>query len=432
MGLARTLIYLNQLQKNQWRPLDELHQIQRKKMKHIVDYAYRHVQFYKELFKKAGIHPSDIKNQSDLNKIPLISKEDIKRNFPDKIISNEYNYLKCKIWDTSGSTGLPLRIVYDWKANDFARAVLLRSYFNIGLRYFDRWCYVAPDEFRKDKERGYFITEKIGFISPYYISVFHSIEKKIELLKKFKPRILESLATDLYLIARYIKEKDIKNITPDITVSNGELLDDYMRKYITNVFGVDHFDVYGCMELRRIAWECPKHEGYHIDIDSMVVQFLDDNGEEVSAGEKGRIVLTGLFNHAMPLIRYDIGDIGIPSNHRCSCGRGLPMMKIIQGKLMDFIVTSEGQLLSPHIFKRVLMEIEGIELFKLIQLTKEKIKILIVKNNKYTNENNVKILKIFKRLLGENVLVDIQFVDEIKRRGRKYKVIESRLNLTKF
>jgi len=431
MSMIRELIYLHQARKNQWKSLDELRQIQKKKMRNIVEYAYHHVPFYKDHFKKANVHPSDIIESRDLNKIPLVSKDDLKNNFPDKIISTDYDYRRCKIWDTSGSTGLPLKIAYDWKANDFARAIILRSYFSLGLRYFDKWCYIAPDDFKDDKGKGYFITERMGFICPYYISVFNSIEKKIELLKKFKPRILESLATDLFIIARYIKENDVKGINPDFTVSNGELLDDYMRKYITSVFGVDHFDVYGCMELRRNAWECPYHEGYHIDIDSIVMQFIDDGGD-VSAGEKGKIVFTGLFNHAMPLIRYDIGDIGAPSDHMCSCGRGLPMMEILEGKLMDFIVTADNQLLSPHIFKRILMDTSGIELFKLIQLTKEKIRILVVKNNEYNAENSLKISKSFKKLLGDDVTVDIQFVDEIKRKGRKYKVIESKLTAAKF
>jgi len=432
MRLIRELVYLHKLKKNQWKKYDELINNQNKKIRYMVDYAYNHVPFYKELFKKENIHPTDIKNAKDLNKIPLVSKEDLKNNFPDKIMSNEFDYKRCKIWDTSGSTGIPLKIAYEKKADDFARAVLLRSYFSLGLKYFDKWCYIAPDEFKDEKEKGYFFTEKIGFISPYYISIFLPIEKKIELLKKFKPRILESLATDLYLIARYIKENNIKGINPEITISNGELLDDYMRNYIKNVFNVDHFDVYGCMELRRNAWECQYHEGYHIDIDSIVMQFIKDE-EDVSPGEKGNIVFTGLFNYAMPLIRYDIGDVGIPSSHMCSCGRGLPMMEILKGKLMDFILTTDGKLLSPHIFKRILMETDGIELFKLVQLNKDKIKILIVKNERYLlNQASNNISSLLKQLLGQDISVEIEFVDEIKRQGRKYKVIESKLNTIKL
>ncbi|MCK4364539.1 MAG: phenylacetate--CoA ligase family protein [Thermoplasmatales archaeon] len=431
MGLFRQLYYLHKVRKNQWKSIDELRKIQNKKLRKIVDYAYSHVPFYHDLFKKVKIHPSDVKYVSNLNKIPIVTKQDLKDNFPEKIISNEFDHNKLKIWDTSGSTGLPLKIAYDKKADDFVKAVLLRSYFSIGVRYFDRWCYVSPPEFEKEKGRRYAITQKSRFISPYYIPLYEPIEKKIELLKKFNPRVLESQATDLFLIARYIQENDVKGINPEITVSNGELLDDYMRKYITDVFGVDHFDVYGCMELRRNAWECPQHEGYHMDIDSVVMQFIKDN-EEVSAGQEGKITFTGLFNYAMPIIRYDIGDVGVPSKEMCSCGRGLPLMKILEGKLMDFLKTTDGRLLSPHLAKGFLLFVQGVNMFKVIQESKEKVKILIVKNIDYKEETNVTIEKTFKKMLGEDVVVDIEFVDKLKREGRKYKVIESKVTTAKL
>jgi len=108
------------------------------------------------------------------------------------------------------------------------------------------------------------------------------------------------------------------------------------------------------------------------------------------------------------------------------------MMEILEGKLMDFILTTEDQLVSPYVFKRILMSASGIELFKLIQLTKDKIKILVVKNDEYGEKDNIKISKSLKQVLGNDISIDIQFVDEIKRQGRKYKVIESKLNVVKF
>jgi len=426
MSLIRSLNYLRRVKKNQWTNIQELKKIQEKKLRSIVYYAYKNVRFYKHRFKLAGIHPYDIKTIKDLKKMPLTKKEDIRKNFPDNIVSIEYDYKKCKTWETSGSTGIPIKTVYDSKADDFAKAILIRSYLGNGLKYFDRWCVIGSPDYRREKIRGYNFYQKIGFLSPLYISVFDSIERKIDILSRFKPRLIDSLPTDLYLITKYLEENNIKNIKPEIITTNGEILDGYIRKYINDFFNVEISDLVGCFELRRTSWECPYHEGYHIDIDSIVMEFLRDN-EDVSPGEEGKIVYTGLYNHAMPLIRYDIEDIGIPSDHFCSCGRGLPMMKSIEGKSLDFLVTTDDKLVSPHVPKELLMRIPGIYMFKLIQFSKYKVKILIVKGIKYTAKSTQEINNILKEILGEDVKVDIEFVESIQRNSRKYKVIECKI-----
>ena len=424
MSLIRQLYYLSSVQLEQWKKYSVLIKLQNTKLRKIINYAYHNVPFYKKHLKKANIHPSDIKDVRDLNKIPLISKEDIRNNFPNNIISKKIDSSKCWIWDTSGSTGMPLKIVFDKKSDDFANAIIIRSYIGNGLRFFDRWCIVGFPEYYEHHSKYFGSPWKIPYFHPEYISVFSSIEEKINLLKKYNPRILDCCTTDLFLIAKYIKENDVKGINPEVITSNGEFLDDYTRKYISEIFGKKISDVCGCFELRRTVWECPFHEGYHIDIDSVVMQFIKD-GEEVAAGEEGRIVYTGLHNYAMPIIRYDIGDWGIPLKELCSCGRGLPLMKLIEGKLMDFLVTNDGELVSPHIAKRILTHLPGIKIFKIIQSSKKNIQILIVKNSNYKDKYNIDIRNRFKELLGSDIKVDLKPLDEIKRDIRKYKVIES-------
>jgi len=425
MGLVRTKYYLKKANSNQWRDYDYLLSLQLKRLKKLVKFAYHNVTFYHNHFKKANVHPSDINSLSDLNKIPLVTKKDIYENYPKNIVKIKTNLKKCIIWETSGSTGIPLKIAYDSKADDFANAIILRSYLGNGLKKFDKWCVIAPPEFRTKKRKSFLLLQKLKLNSPFYISDFNKVEKKVEILKDFNPRVLDCPSTDLFLIAKYIKENDVKGIKPEIVTTNAEILDKNMRKYINEVFKVELSDVYGCMELRRTAWECPKHEGYHMDIDSVITQFLKD-GEEVSFGERGKIVFTGLFNYTMPIIRYDIGDMGIPSDHTCSCGRSLPMMKIMEGKILDFLISTKGELVSPHIPKGYLLFVPGVKMFKLTQYSKYKLKLKLVKSKNYKIETNKKIENTLKSYLGDEISIDIEFVDKIKRDSRKYKVIESK------
>jgi len=427
LSSVRKTYHLIQANKNQWKTYDEIKKIQIKKLKKIIYHAYHNVSFYHDLFKKNKLLPSDIKTIDDLNKIPIVSKEDICTNYPKNVIAKNVNFSTCKIWQTSGSTGLPMKTAYDQKADDFAKAIILRSYIANGLKYFDKWCVLGPREYVLEKPKSFFIIQKIGLLSPQYVSIFDSMDKKISMIKRFNPRFLDSLSTDLFLLAKYIEENDIKGINPELVTTNGEILTDAMRRYINKVFNVELSDLYGCYEFRRTAWECPNHEGYHIDVDSVITQFIKDN-KEASSGEQGKIIFTGLYNYAMPLIRYDIGDIGIPSDIKCSCGRGLPLMKVIEGKMMDFLIAPDGTMISPYIVKISITEtVPGIRLCRIIQYSKEKIKMLIVRDKEYTDRSTIHIQKIFEKFLGKEIDISIEFVEKIERKGRKYKFLESKI-----
>jgi len=372
LSFVRKTYHLIQANKNQWKTYDELRNIQIKKLKKIIHHAYHNVSFYHDLFKKNNLLPSDIKTIDDLNKIPIVSKEDICANYPKNVIAKNVNFSKT---------------AYDQKADDFAKAIISRSYIENGLKYFDRWCVLGPPDYILEKPRSFFITQKMGFLSPFYVSIFDDMDKKISMIKRFNPRVLDSLSTDLFLLAKYIEEHDIEGINPEVVTTNGEILTDAMRKYINRVFNVELSDLYGCYEFRR----------------------------------------------TMPLIRYNIGDAGIPSDIKCSCGRGLPLMKILEGKLMDFLVAPDGTMISPYTVKiNITGTVPGIQLCRIIQYSKENIKMLIVKNKEYTDGSTILIKNIFEKFLGNEVNVSIEFVEEIERVGRKYKFLESKIASAKI
>ena len=181
----------------------------------------------------------------------------------------------------------------------------------------------------------------------------------------------------LRLLAEAVKKNYIQDINPKVVFGTSELLDPETRKYINSVFDVEMIDHFGCVELNRTAWECSEHAGYHIDVDAVIMEFIE-NGENVSSGERGEIVYTGLYNYAMPLIRYRIGDIGIPSDESCPCGRGLPLMKLIEGRSDSFMQVPDGRIFSPIIWTLIIRKIPGVGQLKAIQEKIDLIRILVV------------------------------------------------------
>jgi phenylacetate-CoA ligase len=190
------------------------------------------------------------------------------------------------------------------------------------------------------------------------------------------------------------------------------------RDKIESVFKVPVYDQYSCIEFGRVAWECRRREGYHMDADNMIVQFLDDAGDEVGAGELGRIVCTSLFNYAMPLIRYSMGDFGVPSSESCGCGINLPMIKSIEGRRDSIIILPDGRRLSPRVLAstfRWFKHFEDVKQFQIIQKRKDLIKILV--NVRTINPSfEGELISHFQKTLDitdDFVHFDVEFVDDI-------------------
>ena len=341
MSNLRKAWNLYNLMKSQWKPYEELRELQDRKLRAIIKYAYENVPLYHQKFDSAEIQPEDIKTVDDLPKLPITTKQEVRDNFPDKIVARGIDIKKCWLSHTSGSTGIPLTVAYDEEAEDYEKAVALRPNLSCGQRLFDKWIgFTDPRHIGKKK---WF--QRFGLFNPVEFSLFEEIEKQISVLKERGPDILEGYPSHIYLLAKRINQEGIE-IRPRIVFTTAELLEAQTREYIQSTFNAVVYDQFGGVELGRTAWECPAHSGYHIDVEAVVMEFVKDR-KQVLPGESGEIIYTSLYNYAMPLIRYAVGDVGVPSHEKCPCGRGLPLMKVIEGRRDDFLVRSNGTIVSP-------------------------------------------------------------------------------------
>ncbi|WP_440953860.1 phenylacetate--CoA ligase family protein [Methanosarcina sp. Mfa9] len=410
MSSLNKLRLLHQAQKNQWLKPSELEELQTKKLRSIVKHAYENTEFYHKKFKAAGIHPDDIRTLNDLSKIPFTTKEELRQQTLESRVSRGLDLSQCHVTETSGSTGIPLKIVYDEAADDFSKAINLRSHTENGLKLRSRWA-VFGDPHHYQKPRWF---QKLRIFNPIQISVFEPIEKQIDTLSKFKPEVLDGYTSSIRLLAEAVEKNDIKDINPKVVFGTSELLDPDTRKYINSVFDVEMIDHFGCVELNRTAWECGEHAGYHIDVDAVVMEFISD-GEAADPGERGEIVYTGLYNYAMPLIRYSIEDVGVPSDEVCPCGRGLPLMKLIEGRSDSFMQIPDGRIFSPIIWTLIMRQIPGVGQFKAIQERKDLIRVLVVRDQAFTEAAAGQIVHDVQEVMGEGIHVDVEVVEEIQK-----------------
>lgn len=396
--------------------------MQLKALRGILKYAYENVAFYHHRFNVAKIKPGDIQSLEDLRRIPILTKREVQRNF-NSLVSRNALMEKCIKETTSGTTGTPLTFIAEKRASDITSANKLRHQVENGSRLFrDKYVLLLPAR-GFSRKRTYLggVLMRLGFLRRRLMDAQEPVEDVMEKLVSFGPDVIDSLPSFCLLLAKEMERRG-EVIHPRHIFGSGELLDARSRRFINSAFNIDMLDVYGCTEAGNIAWECSEHAGYHTNIDLVVTEFVKDD-EHATTGEAGKIILTPLWNYAMPLIRYEIGDVGRPSSENCPCGRGLPLMEVIEGRYEDFIVLPSGRIISPYVTSRYFENVEGIDEYRIIQQTRSNFTVQLVLREGHNNDIFLHLEDTFKKELGEDLTISIEAVDSIPKSGKLRHVI---------
>lgn len=395
--------------------------IQFKRLKVIIRYAYDYVPYYHRLFKLAKFKPEYLKDQDDIRKIPITSKKDLQKSYPDSIAKG-IDLSKQSSTYTSGSTGIPLKVIKDKRTAVCHVTKFGYPYLECGVKPRDKLVQIryATESIRMPK---------IFSLIPYYmVPVYAKNEKIVNVLKQINPDVIityPSVLTDLSI-------GDTSGINPQKIFSFGETLPNHCRDLVRDAFGVEINDAYASEEFSVLAFECNEHNGLHVITDSALLEFLKDE-EPVAPGEVGEIFVTGLYNQAMPFVRYRLGDMGVPSDERCVCGRGWPLIKSVEGRTNDFFVLPSGRKISPgallrSFYQEMKEQVFGISQWQLIQEKRNKVILKVVKGKEFDANaiegTRKKIEAIFVRL-SEKVEVNLEIVSKIPRgrTGKRHAII---------
>lgn len=416
-NFARILYYLGSgLQRLSWSQ-EKLKKYQNMHIKAVVRYAYDFVPFYRKWFNIHNISPCDIANVEDLSKLPVLSKDAFRRVPISEMVSKEYDISCLKVLQTSGSTGKPFRFFVSKPEDDWRKAIYLRANISCGQRPLDKWAFVTSPHHFGDTTS---IQRRLGLFAQNLISVFDKVSEQVRYIDEIGVDILDGYSGALFLIAREAKRQGVR-IRPKLLFGSSDSIGYTERKFMEKIFSAPYLDQYGCSETNRLAWQCPLREGYHMDVDSVVMQFVDEDGNDVNAGTDGEVVLTSLYNFAMPFIRYSLGDIGQQSNYCCSCGRVLPLMKNIQGRRDSFITLPDGRLVSPRTLTVAMGKLSffgEIEQFQIMQRKKDLFDISLHFRKKFENTElvvNELRMCLSRALLAQesDITFNIQFVNTI-------------------
>lgn len=368
------------LEASQYLPETALRARQQQRLAPLLKAAHDRSPFYRRRFRQAGVLPGDIRSPDDLRKLPVLTKQEIRAHREEILASGIDGATLCE-FRTGGSTGVPLAIFVEEHVSHRRNACARRS---------NRWT-------------GWEIGEPVGAVwgNPHlprtlaewlrhellepviYLDTMDLTPAAIEAFaarwRRVRPTLLFGHAHSLYMLALAARERGIDAIRPRGIISTSMMLLSHERAAIEQAFGVRVFDRYGCEETGLVACECERHDGMHVNIDHLVVEFVRDDGTAAAAGETGNVVITDLLNQAMPLIRYSIEDIAQPLTGPCSCGRGLPRMTRLAGRVADFLRRSDGSMVAGvSLIENSLTRFHDIEQMQIVQDSLETIRLRVV------------------------------------------------------
>jgi phenylacetate-CoA ligase len=424
------------LERSQWWDRETLREYQWKKLETLLHHAFENNLFYRRRFEQNGIHPDNIEDFADLSKIPLLTKDDIVKSSPE-LISHGYDRKMLVRDNTSGSTGRNLIFYTDRNTLDWMTAAVLRNMAWYDVSFGDKrikvWGALASDSPRTKiymALRNFFLREQL--VSSYELDT-KRLDSVIRELRENGHKALIGYVSALEILAQFIERRGIEDVRVPAIVPAAETLFEHQRQLFQKAFHGEVFNRYGCHEFTAIAHECDEHGGMHINSENLYLEILKD-GRPAGPGETGEIVITDLENFGAPFIRYRMEDLGVFKQDSCPCGRGLPLLQAVEGRVYDLISCPNGAIQTGTFFCKMTRSVEGISQFQVVQDSKEKLRMKLVTNEQFQVDSVSFLKSQIKLYCGDAMEVDFELVDHIeplKSGKRRYVVsLENRPELS--
>lgn len=409
--------YLRELEKSQWWPETRLRKLQWEKFIKLITYAYENVKHYRTEFNRLVIKPDQIKSFNDITKLPILSKATL-REKKRELVSKDFQGCTSN-WVTSGSSGDPVSVVRSRKATGYHHAAMYRARrwfgINIGDREARLWGIPVSFKLKIREQVKDFLMNRTR-ASAYELNK-DNLSLFLYHIKRFKPVYLFGYASLVYEFARFILDEniDVSEFKFKGAITTSETLYDFQRQVIEKAFHCPVINEYGSTETGIIAYQCPKG-GMHIPVEAVYVEVIPD---KFLGNGLGRVLVTDLNNYAVPIIRYDIGDIATLSDEKCLCGRELPLMSKIAGRDSSIITLPNGNKIHTILFYYIMCGVEahggGVKQFQVIQRTTNKFTMMLVKDNSLSEERFQAMKDDIKKVVGPKVVFNYELVDHISR-----------------
>lgn len=402
MELARKLIEFRGHIRNLHLDTGPLQELRERKLRSLVNHAYRNVPYYRSLFDRAAVDPASIRTIEDLPRIPVTSKDDLRREGPSRTMARGVTPNRCVRFDTTGSTGRPFR-VYVSRGEARTRLLIeLRGLWANGLlRPRDRLVILGPNRWGPQP-----LYTRLGFFRRRHISPWLPLQAQIDRLRRLRPDVLWAYPTALRAILERLDWNLSAVCHPRALVTSAEMVSIDLRDWIRSD-GIEWFNFYATMETGRIAWECRRHTGLHLNADRLIYELVED-------GRGARTpVVTALDSLAMPFLRYRLEDVCAYVDKPCSCGIAFPLLEAPSGRVAELVRLPDGRTFPSWLFDQVFRPFEKIDRFQIRQEEAAEITVHLVPREPLEDPTLEVLRARLRELLGDSARLDLEVVDDL-------------------
>ncbi len=382
---------------------------QEERLETLVHHCFKNVPYYRRLFNEHGLKPRDIQGISDLNKIPVLTKDAVKKN-RDLLVARNVPIHRREPAHTSGVTGSPLDFLVDSSCVAIERALAHRHLLWLGYGEGDTVARFREPRLSEATE----LAEVRGRGREMAISLLRGDEAELEriaaALQLFRPTFISAWPSGLYLLARWMRKRGITIQRPRYLVTSSENLYPNVKELIEEHLGAPVIDWYGQEESVAVAMQCEYAQGYHVQTEVCIVEL------EPSFGGYSEIIGTNLCNMAMPFLRYRTGDLALKSDLPCPCGRRHPTIGGILGREADFLTIPDGRVLSPLGLTYVFHHADDVREGQIVQEDLDYLRVLVVPWEGIS-DSTVEKLKhaVLDHVDCPGVRVEVETVEDIPR-----------------
>ena len=417
------------MEESQWWPQQRILEQQAARLRDFLADIGSHVPFYRDLFAREGFDPQKVNGPADLQALPFLTKSVIREN-KDTLRADDAQGLAR--FNTGGSSGEPLIFFIGTErvTHDVAAKWRATRWWDVDIGDPEIVVWGSPIELgSQDKVR--LIRDRL--MRTELLPAFEMSDAKVEgfiaRIREVRPRMVFGYPSAISHIAGYAEKKGIRldDLGVKVVFVTSERLYDHQREIISRLFACPVANGYGGRDAGFIAHACPSGS-MHITAEDIIVEIIDGEGRVQPPGVSGEIVVTHLATRDYPFVRYRTGDVGVLSEDRCPCGRGLPILREIQGRSTDFVISADGTVMHGLALIYVLRDIPGVASFKIVQETTALTTVFVVPGPLFEAGDVGRIQEGLKRRLGASVTIDVKLVDVVPAEASgKFRYVVSRV-----
>lgn len=418
------------LDETQWWDPSRIARLQSDRLRALFVHVGSHVPYYRDMFERLSLAPEDIVGVEGLKRLPFLGKAEVRLNI-DRLKSDKAHSLTR--FNTGGSSGEPLVffIGKERLSHDVAAKWRATRWWDVDIGDPEIVVWGSPIELgAQDRVRRWRDTLMRTELLPAFEMSETRLDEFLARIRRRRPRMLFGYPSALSLIGSRAEKTGVRMDDLGIRVAfcTSERLYEHQRNTIERVFGCPVANGYGARDAGFIAHQCPSG-GMHITAEDVIVEIVDARGEPVPPGDSGEIVVTHLATGEFPFIRYRTGDVAALDPSPCACGRGLPLLKDVQGRATDFVVAQDGTVMHGLALIYILRDLPEVAAFRIVQESLELTRVELVPGPGYGPSIALTIERGLMARLGAGVRIQIEPRSEIPaEKSGKYRYVMSRVD----